>query len=273
MSNPGVVTLSSIRTNIGPFRVEDNIGEAIHLHLGEFRYDLSIKELLLLSNEIEQAVQEMMKKVPGFNISQISKEFFLQKSDCWSDLVEVRMERIHLNDLLVDTYENGKFGFYSLEHSRVLKALNGNNEENDRRNERNYFGQSNRDRVDAMLESIKQNGYPKDNQYIIVFNDENIIADGQHRAACLYYLYGNIEVDILRMFFVDGKHNNFVPRKKMKQKLFVWNKQRIKAYMIRFIEFLYNSKRKVDHKRLSLRIRKDKKKYLKRRQNHYDKKI
>ena len=33
-----------------------------------------------------------------------------------------------------------------------------------------------------------------------------IIFDGQHRASCLYYLYGNIRVPVRRMWFKDGKY-------------------------------------------------------------------
>ena len=44
MSNPAVFELNKtiIKNNI--FTIEDNIGEAIHFHIGLVRFDLSIKE-------------------------------------------------------------------------------------------------------------------------------------------------------------------------------------------------------------------------------------
>ena len=48
MSNPGVIELFGFefRNNFGnhSFRVEDNIGEAIHFHFDNIRLDLTVKE-------------------------------------------------------------------------------------------------------------------------------------------------------------------------------------------------------------------------------------
>ena len=48
MSNPGVIELFNFayryRSGNHSFRIEDNIGEAIHLHLDNIRLDLSVKE-------------------------------------------------------------------------------------------------------------------------------------------------------------------------------------------------------------------------------------
>lgn len=234
MSNPAVITLAETKTSFGTFRIEDNIGEAIHLHLGEFRYDLSIEEFNLLAGEINKAVEVLTKDIPGFNINQVSKEFYLKRATCWPDLISVEKDCVKLSELLVDTYDKrGRYTFLPLPNSRVLKALNGNPEENNNRNERNYFGQTNSDRLDAMLASIKENGYPKNNEYIVVFNNSNVIEDGQHRAACLYYLYGDISVDIIRMNFKDGKHTAVI-RRPMKERLFKWNRDRVKSFYHRF---------------------------------------
>ena len=48
MSNPGVIQLASIAlSDRRQFRVEDNIGEAIHLHYGdEFRVDETYQNFL-----------------------------------------------------------------------------------------------------------------------------------------------------------------------------------------------------------------------------------
>ena len=59
--------------------------------------------------------------------------------------------------------------------------------------------------MQLILDSVKQNGYPYNNNYIVLYGDDNIIRDGQHRASCLYYLYGNIEIPVMRLHFKDYK--------------------------------------------------------------------
>ena len=48
----------------------------------------------------------------------------------------------------------------------------------------------NEKRILDLFDSIKNHGYPYLDQYIILFNGENIVRDGQHRAAVLAHLYG-----------------------------------------------------------------------------------
>ena len=53
MSNPGVINLFSIFKKTGiinRFQVEDNIGESIHIHINNFRIDLTIDEFYKLVN-------------------------------------------------------------------------------------------------------------------------------------------------------------------------------------------------------------------------------
>lgn len=56
------------------------------------------------------------------------------------------------------------------------------------------------ERLVQSLDSIKKYGYPYGEQYIIVYNDQPYIRDGQHRASILKHLYGNIKVPILRIY-------------------------------------------------------------------------
>ena len=34
----------------------------------------------------------------------------------------------------------------------------------------------------------------------VVYGDEDVVRDGTHRLACMYYLYGDIEVPIIRVY-------------------------------------------------------------------------
>ena len=63
MSNPAVINLAETETDIGFFRIEDNIGESIHLHLGDFRYDLTIKEFLSLSDDLKNVIDGFIHQI------------------------------------------------------------------------------------------------------------------------------------------------------------------------------------------------------------------
>lgn len=52
-----------------------------------------------------------------------------------------------------------------------------------------------------LKKSIEDNGYPYNNDMIVIFGDEPYIRDGQNRAAILRYLYGNIKVQVLKLLF------------------------------------------------------------------------
>lgn len=64
----------------------------------------------------------------------------------------------------------------------------------------NRLVDSDYDRLLQSLNSIKKYGYPYLEQYVIVYNDEPYIRDGQHRASILKHLYGNIKIPILRIY-------------------------------------------------------------------------
>lgn len=65
----------------------------------------------------------------------------------------------------------------------------------------NHVIDSDYQRLMASVESIKRFGYPCFNRYIILYNNEPYIRDGQHRAAILKHLYGNIKVPVMRLNF------------------------------------------------------------------------
>ena len=72
----------------------------------------------------------------------------------------------------------------------------------------NYFGINNEKRLLNLVNSINHNGYPYLNKHIILFNDEDIIRDGQHRAAILAHLYGiDHKVKVMRFIFSDRDNN------------------------------------------------------------------
>lgn len=62
MSNPGLVVLAqapAATRNLRYFVVEDNIGEAIHIHWNNLRADFSIAEFLTLADQVEGALKNL----------------------------------------------------------------------------------------------------------------------------------------------------------------------------------------------------------------------
>lgn len=246
MSNPAVITLAYTRTSLGKFQVEDNLGEAIHLHLSEIRCDLSISEFEDLADAVGMALERFIK-CEGFSINKFSSEFLFQLAEinALSELSSLEEDTINLREIQVDTFNFLGFPtLKSLSQSRVIKALNGRPSENNKRNERNYYGQTNQQRLDNMLDSIKKNGYPYKGKKIVLLKGSNKIYDGQHRAACMYHLWGNKEVPILRITFLDNK---LVKRNATKDAYYYYRRQAMS-----FIKKIY---RKIKKTPIAIKIK------------------
>lgn len=228
MSNPGVLYLSNVRLGNGVnFRVEDNIGEAIHFHYGdEWRIDLTVEEYFSLIPKIDVCIDELLRDT-GFKMKLFDPIFLDMISSFLLDLESVHIENIKLSSLKVETKNAiGLPVMRSLSQSRVVKALEGKTKELEKYQQENYKGQTNIERVERMKKNISFNGYPFDGKYIVVFNNQNVIKDGQHRAACLLYEKGDMSVPVIRMRFKNNKYN--VSMHPWFNKLFIWNIHRIK---------------------------------------------
>ena len=201
MSNPAVIKLQ--QKNIGKSRVwlDDNFGESIHIHIDDIRADLSNTEFDDICDDIASAINNLVQ-IEGFdchNIDPIYLEVML-----WKDLLRlqsVKMDKINLCNLLAP----GRNGIAPLPSSRAVRALKGDTNENDGKRLSHHMGEDSAQRLDRMKKSIQEHGYPYNNHYIILYGNDNIIRDGQHRAACLYDLYGDIEVPVMRLYFEDYK--------------------------------------------------------------------
>lgn len=202
MSNPAVTKL--IMDSIGglKFYMDDNIGESIHIHLDEFRLDLTCDEFNNLTVELKQAINGLVN-VDGFDVGSIDPVFLaLFLASDLPHLKKIRFDMANLKDLNV-SYRT-KYGFKKitkLEKSRAFKALAGDGSENNDRRASHHIGQSSEERLNSIFNSIKDNGYPYNNNYIILYEDQFLIRDGQHRASCLYFLNGPIDIPVMRLYF------------------------------------------------------------------------
>lgn len=237
MINPGVILLASLNQTEKmkfPYRfeIEDNIGEAIHIHIKDIRLDLTVEEFEALADQMGDFINQMIE-VPGFDYRDFAPVLLVGLSGSLPYLKKIEIEQIPLEDIMVDTYDaEGKPIFASIAHSRVFKALCGIMGENDRhtlqlnhRKSGSLDFMSNQERVLYILEQVRTQGYPVGNDYIGV--DENYrIWDGQHRAACLYYLYGNIKVPVRRLYY--GETAEYVrneQRKAREEEYHLWQEE------------------------------------------------
>lgn len=247
MSNPGVITLSTKKlTNGEELRIEDNLGEAIHIHYEDIRLDLTVNEFRELVQTISNTICQLID-INNFNIKNYDPVFLDMFSETLTDLVAIEDDVINLEDIQI--VRKGICGLpiiRGLKESHMYRALLGKSKEHDMFKQENMWNETNEERLNKILESIKKQGYPYNNNYMIFFNEQNIIRDGQHRAACLFYLYGNQEVPIKRFKF-KYKRNN-VSERPWLQVLFYWNKKKFKKVIKIFIHELKNLLLKVKNK-------------------------
>lgn len=61
----------------------------------------------------------------------------------------------------------------------------------------NHVCESNAERMDNVMKEVKESAkiFP-----VVVYGEEDVVRDGTHRLACLYYLYGNIDVPVIRVY-------------------------------------------------------------------------
>ena len=154
MSNPAVIQLASLEEITGfPYRfeIEDNIGEAIHIHYKDIRLDMTIKEFNEFADSVRKIFASMVEH-EKFHIEDFDAGNLMWLAASLIDLEDIRTEEMYLEDILVDTYdEEGKVVYKPLPNSRVLKALNGDTAENDARRQINYFHQNG---CDSLIRSV-----------------------------------------------------------------------------------------------------------------------
>ena len=223
MSNPAVITLASLtgRNNtFKRFQVEDNIGESIHLHIDNIRMDFSVNEFLGFSDKVRKSLAEL-NLFYGYDINDFDSRFLHECGNLLYGLSKISIEDVSLSDLRfivrkkvykdIETYR-----VVSVDKTPAFCYLNGDRQDFVTYNQFNYFGVNNKDRLLNLLRSIKDNNYPHEKQYVILFNGQNIVRDGQHRAAILAHLYGiEAHIKVMRFHFDGNRHifkkntNNF----------------------------------------------------------------
>lgn len=192
MSNPAVITLANgsgkIR-NLKRLCVEDNIGESIHLHVDNVRVDFTIKNFLAFSRIIRASLEELgiFKK---YQLQNLDPHFLFEMSHLIKDIRSIEIKNYVLADLKsLVRVRVPKIGHVMMprriNYSPAYQYLKGLDASFEQYAQHNYPGQDNVSRLKNLRDSVRQNGYPYKSNHIVLFGDQKLIRDGQHRAAIL----------------------------------------------------------------------------------------
>ena len=209
MSNPGVIILDNTSMTgkeiNGPrLQIEDNIGEAIHIHLGDLRLDFTISDFLIFEEGIKRALNNLLNDA-GINLDLIDPPFLRELEDHLRHMIGYHIKNIELDKLKCIEYNQKKL--LSSKSCKIIntlefKYLNNENEKGTSKESIKYdISEYREDTINELRRSIETNGYPFNNKYIVLLGDELVIRDGKKRAVLLRHLYGNIEIPIMILNF------------------------------------------------------------------------
>lgn len=201
MSNPGVKVLVDFSIGANNLRIEDNIGECIHIHIDEFRFDLTIDEFIDFSGLFEDALNN---KLSDFDLSydDFDPLFISEISSNIVDIESTSLVTKNLKELKV--FNNKIFNrLVSIKSSMICEYFEGKSNRYLSYKQKNVFASSNAERAD-FFRDFTIDDY-KNGRYAILINDQNIIRDGQHRLSALFLNYKNNEVDVLNIKFKENK--------------------------------------------------------------------
>ena len=197
MSNPAVFELNKtiIKNNI--FTIEDNIGEAIHFHIGLVRFDLSIKEFNNISSKLINILNEQLN-IPSFDLNK-QNEYFLEKIASSIPYIEnVEEDIVDINELkYCFENEDGKVIEENLRHSPIYKYYLGDKEIINKYELKRDIWSS----KEELLESIKNN---LNND--IYIDEHNYILDA-YKSLCFRLINDNSikMIKVKRIIFAKNK--------------------------------------------------------------------
>ncbi len=197
MSNPGVLTLTQKTISANKkFRVEDNLGESIHFHYNDIRIDLTIKELLYLSEICDEVIYELVM-AKGFSLDEYDGEFLNKYSQCFIDLESVEEDKVLAGDLY---YRTKNFLHLPVRRKMTTK------------------------RAEKLVKSKGGAGASKDYK-VVLFNDNPTIMYGEKFVAEQLLRDSDQPVQVLRMHYENQKYSEhqmpWIPF------LFKWDKKRL----------------------------------------------
>lgn len=117
--------------------------------------------------------------------------------DVLDKIISIKEDTINIKDIMLLRYKSNPV---KLEESERYKALIDKSYKMYSPFKSNLIIETPEERLNNIYESIKNNGYGMNEKYAIFYNDEPYIRDGQHRVSVLKYLYGDIDIKIIRIY-------------------------------------------------------------------------
>lgn len=246
MSNPGVITLETFALSSAmPVKIEDNLGESVHIHIGPLRLDMTLKELSELSDDAEVLLDAYLGQF-GLTAGNFDREFLGQIGHMLIDLESAGFEEVAVADLMV-TVRRGRLGIRKatpIAGSDVIRAMNSDFE-----SYKQTFGLDQapaKGRVEHAQSLAVSGEYGANGQRIVVFNDQMFIRDGQHRAAAIFSNDPTAKVEVLRIKFRDGRHS--VPKAQLLATLSKLRPIHLRRFAGRTLRFLSHLRRRINSK-------------------------
>lgn len=225
MSNPSVCFLSATVVDGINFRIEDNLGEAIHIHIGKLRIALHIEDYLVFAEGVMRAVEKLFQirgiALETLDVESLKEEWLLHYDKIKSTQVEyAELESLYIKESYVRNRALKRI--IPLRESGYIKILKGSRDDIEYYEEPGKLQPSRKQKLEFIKQKIEQEGYPWNDNLILV-NQEGYICDGIKRASCLYALYGGKKkIPVLRIDLPEEKNIN-ERRKAAEDKVYIWN--------------------------------------------------
>lgn len=255
MSNPSVCFLASTQVGGMHFGIEDNLGEAIHIHFGRFRLALTIEEFFVLAKGIMEAARQLFR-MRGFELESFDAEAL--KGDwlrSYGNIVFVQTDHVKLDSLYMkESYVKNRAikRIIPLCESGYIKVLRGDKSDIGYYEEPGRMEPSRKQKLDYIREKIESEGYPWEEKRILA-DQEGYIYDGVKRASCLYALYGGEkQIPVQRICLPREKKLKELSEEAEKA-VKVWNEKHSDGKSRGSTEKLYISERKRSTERIELK--------------------
>jgi hypothetical protein len=176
------------------YKIEIYLDKYISISDNDDKVVMSFSEFDNFKKNINSAFNEK-GELFSFKFKSFDLHFLFSMSDLLPFISSIKIEETRLSYLKCITYSNfeGRFNYIKITpiiKTHAFKFLNKKSNEFLNYKQGGHSNLSNEERIIKSLNSIKNNAYPFNNQFIVLFGDQNIIRDGQHRAAILMHLFG-----------------------------------------------------------------------------------
>lgn len=196
MSNPAVICLAEVsgtKANQKSIRIEDNLGESIHIHIDDHRLDLTIEEFAILSDIVWKSLQCLDEVPCGIKesnfVSAIYKATKYEKPEFEINEVLIKNLKFILRKKFLRFYHI--FRLVSVAETPQYLYLNGPSELLSEYPQKNYYTQTNKERMKYHINQALTIDFNSNENLPISFGKKStVIRDGMHRCASVAYKYG-----------------------------------------------------------------------------------